>query len=646
MSDDPEQAAFWRETPAGEPVADPPDVTPDDPPASITIGDHEFVWTKGVRAKVTLSDADGRELGTACIPYDPDNQPSEDEVFSQADRLYHDLEHLRSIMRDDRVRDVANELAQGGTADLVIKTVADVMRGGIKVVVTPGPDDPASTVEQAHAIATEAQRLIDDNLEQILADIASVEADGRTFWQDFARDILAHATLWARRDVEATIESSGHSPDDVADDEFERLIWEMYRDGPYVHQALLTLWQGWAELLAEILVATFSGEGEPPEGETPILDTLVRKARANLGIADSPASSGPVSPPVFSANGYARIPNDPISMGTRKVLVANWPGERTRHPEFSFSNGAGTVVYSPSIKVFPSVDDAWDIVNRLGDGHADLFDYIMCKMLVAKAARSRDVYGDFRLEPAEVLDARDIAKHAKGGHKPENIADVIRQLDDLRSLEVRASVTGHTRAGAGRRGRKETVTLEHAIPLIIVSETLYRTTLSGERIPIAWNLRPGNWARELEQFTPQFAMMMQGILRLRARPDAHAKRIGRYLIGQYRIRANERSWKQPYRIRTLLEGAGIDIPERNGARFRGRIEAAFDVLSNPESMGGPACIAAWRYPVPIEETGRGWFERWLQSGIVIDPPAEIVNDRYAKIGDRSRRRRAPHKLAG
>lgn len=111
-------------------------------------------------------------------------------------------------------------------------------------------------------------------------------------------------------------------------------------------------------------------------------------------------------------------------------------------------------------------------------------------------------------------------------------------------------------------------------------QTLYRTALDGEKVPIAWHLRPGDWAIDMERFGPQLAIMMQGILKLHARNDAHAKRIGRYLVYQFRVRAAEQSWRQPYRVETLLKGAGVDVDRKNPARFRQRVEAALDTLGS------------------------------------------------------------------
>jgi len=134
----------------------------------------------------------------------------------------------------------------------------------------------------------------------------------------------------------------------------------------------------------------------------------------------------------------------------------------------------------------------------------------------------------------------------------------------------------------------------------------HETALDGEKVPIAWHLRPGDWAIDMERFGPQLAIMMQGILKLHARNDAHAKRIGRYLVYQYRIRAHQKTWAQPYRIETLLTGAGIEPDPDHARRFRERIESALDTLANTVEMSdGPVCIASWAYAKPIAATGRG-----------------------------------------
>lgn len=635
MSDTP----FWerddnddghRDTPAPEPPA------ADDTPDSITIDGHTFVRTPGVAAHVTWTDDDGRDMGTAYIPYDPDQQPSEEEVFAQAEEARAGLKHMRSVLNDDAVLNLARDIETSGTARAMVNVVAHGVRDGLRITVTADDSETPEELAELETVAREAERLVHDNIEVFLDEIAKQGQEPGKFWQDFARDILAHSLLWART---ATEETLGDYLDRIDDEEFDRVALETYRNGPYVTQAMLTLQETWIGLLAEIWAAAFEAEGDTP-GMPAVLETLMESARKSLAKKGAtPETNAQAVASAFTAEGYGRVTNDIVSAGSRRMLVAPWSGPRKQHPEFSFTSDAGHAIYALSEKAFPLAADAWNIIECLDDAHADTLDYILAKSLANKASHQRDAYGSFTVTADEILDARGIHKHKSGGHKPNNVAEVVSHIDHLAQLMVRASVTGYAKAGNGKRGKKESLTIE--APLILIPQTLYRTSLDGRKTPIAWHLRPGDWAIEMERFTPQLATMMQGILKLHARRDAHAKRIGRYLGSQYRIRANQKTWAQPYRIETLLDGAGVEVDRGHPDRFRQRIEAALNLLTNPVDMHGPVCVASWKYPHPIDATGRGWFARWLASGVVILPP-DAVKDPYQPIGERKRR---PRKLA-
>lgn len=118
-------------------------------------------------------------------------------------------------------------------------------------------------------------------------------------------------------------------------------------------------------------------------------------------------------------------------------------------------------------------------------------------------------------------------------------------------------------------------------------------------------MRPGDWAAELDRFGPQFAVTTKALLQLNTQNDMHAFSIGNHLTEEYRIRANQRSWKQPYRMAKLLEGAEIEIDRKNPGRFRKRIEAALDVLSNPIDMQDTPIIKSWKYADVVETKRRG-----------------------------------------
>jgi len=643
MSDTP----FWeRDDAPGEPDDETPaPVAPDDdippyidPDSVIEIDGIKFGEYRGVAAAVHYRGDDGKDRGTVYIPYDPDNQPPEDDVIAQATVTFGRLEHLRGALNEEVMLDLARGI-QESVGGVIVEAVVEALRGGLKINVTASDGDTPEELAEQETVAREAERLFDEHFAGIVRGIANSAADlpegtPGVFWQDFARDVLTNAIMWAE---DETREDLGAAIETMPDDEFETLVLEAYRNAPYITRAMLTLWKGQAERLGELIIALTQGDPDAPE--TPaILDTLMDAARTSLA-KQREASTG--TAPAFNADGYGHVDNSIVPVGSRLALVAAWSGPKTQHPEFRFESGAGQAIYALSAKTFPLAADAWRIVDTLDDAHVDTLDYILAKSLANKAARTRDEYGSFTVNREEILDARGIAKHVRGGHKPDNLAEVISHIDHLSQMMVRANVTGYTKAEPGKRGRKETLTVE--APLILVAQTIYRNSLDGEQVPIAWHLRPGDWAIEMERFTPQLATMMQGILKLHARKDAHAKRIGRYLVYQYRVRATQKTWAQPYRIETLLDGAGIEADRKNPRRFRERIEGAFDTLANTVEMGdGPACITSWKYPAPVAATGRGWFDQWLASGVVIMPPKVLTEERYGKIGARPRR---PRKLA-
>lgn len=619
----------WRPVQHGEPF---------------TTNGHEYRWSEGPIAVANFLDKDGNELGSVHIPFDPDTQqPGDDDMLKEAEHFFLSLEHLREGIRPEAIADLEPALHRSvsegeGVADIMIAIVAGALEGSLKVTVTDDDNDGLSP-EQLAALATEGERLFDSKLPDMVRSIADTpDGEGLTFWAKLAREIIATATLYAR-DTVAERMGGFDVVEALNDDDWEKFedqVNEEYRTGPYLGAASLSLTHSWTDSLGELVATVMKDAIADSESDTSkfLSEKLIKEARKALGF---PVASEPAAvTPAFTADGYAHIHNSLIPNGSRLALVAKWSGAKTAHPEFHFHSGGGRAIYAPSESIYPLAADAWRVVDALDDAHADTLDYILAKAL----ANQRDEYGLFRLTREEVLDARGIQKATSRGHKPENLTEIASHIEHLSQLMVRAIVTGYTKSTNGRRGKQETLTIE--APLILIDETLYRTTVDGQKTPIAWNLRPGGWSRDMDRFTPQLATMMQGILKLHAKNDAHAKRIGRYLVSQYRIRAYEKSWAQPHRIKNLLSGAGIEADRKNPKRFRERIEAALDTLSNPVAMGdGPVCIEQWKYTQPVEAKGRGWFDCWLESGIIIAPPAPITEE-YSKIGAKVRQ---PRKLA-
>ncbi len=232
---------FWKQTPPEDDTAaqTPPPDTPDDPKPGdvLTIGGHEFVWTEGVRAEVNLLDS-GKDLGRVYIPCDPDNRPGEDEVLAEARRFYHDMEHLRSIVRDDVVAQLAADIHSSGTATSMIALVAEGLAGSLSLTFD---DDDVTPPEQREALATEASRLFDEKLPAIIRDVLELKGGPvEGFWHQFARDIIATATIHARDDTADTL-GGPEAVEGLDDETFEAEVLEAYRNGPYITGAMLSL---------------------------------------------------------------------------------------------------------------------------------------------------------------------------------------------------------------------------------------------------------------------------------------------------------------------------------------------------------------------------------------------------------------------
>ena len=627
---------FWKQTPPEGDTAAQTSVsdTGDDPKPGdvVMVGGHEFVWTESVRAEVSLLDS-GKDLGRVYIPYDPNNKPGEDDMLARATRLYHDMEHIRSIVSEDVVSQLTADIHSSGTATSMIALVAEGLAGSLSV--TFDDDTPP---EQREVLAAEASRLFDKKLPEIIPGLLEIEGGPiKGFWHQFARDILATATIHARDDTADTL----GGPEALDDATFEAEVFNAYRNGPYITSAMLSLTPVWTETLYAIVSTTMTGISQLPYG-TELVEGLLTAARKSLGMDATPATR-PTFTPAFDADGYGRVANDLIARGVRQMLVAPWPGPRTRPPEFQYLSDSGAVTYGVE-RALDSLQDAWAIVDRLDDGHADLFDFILTKMLASMAVHSRDIYGDFIITPQEIYNARGLKKHPKGGHRPEYIREIISQMEDLKQIQLRAELSRHTKSKRG--GKPSRVSIEHAVDLIDIHETIEEVSPEGERTVLAWNLRPGNWTRALEGFTEQYALMMQGILMLHSTRERNAKRIGRYLIAQYRIRAFYKNWEQGYDVRTILDGAGIPIPDRNKPRFKSRIEAALDTLASPQKMHGPVCIDSWKYIRSIDMSRGDWFECWLETPVTILPTQKLMEDQYRGISRKSGRKLRPKQLAG
>ena len=104
------------------------------------------------------------------------------------------------------------------------------------------------------------------------------------------------------------------------------------------------------------------------------------------------------------------------------------------------------------------------------------------------------------------------------------------------------------------------------------------------------------------------------------------KRLTRYLSYQWRCRAHNGDYLQPYRVVTLLDAVGNTVDPRHPARTRTRLERTLETLL------GDRVIAAWQYDHWDEAhmDRQGWVDHWLKATILIEPP-EVIRQQYQRL---------------
>lgn len=620
------------------------------------IGEHEFRWSEGPIATANFYDGEGNELGIVHVPFDPETQQPDDDLLKEAENFFRSLEYLRKGIRQDAIDALEPALHQSGPgengggalSEIMISVVAEALQGNIRITVTDD-DEEGLTPDQLHALSAECERIFDAHLPDMVRGLAAAPAEeGLTFWQKLAREMIATATLHAR-DVVAEEWGGMEAVQALGDEEFavfEEQVNEAYRTGPYLAAASLSLSRTWIETLGELVSAVLQilFSDQDSDDSKHIATKVLREARKSLGLPVPPENADnlptPTLTPVFDADGYGRTDNSIISIGARRALSAGqkrWQLDLEAWPVFTHENGSGQALYSPSRLHFPTARDAMRAVDSYGPDHVAMLKYITAQHLANAVEKTSGPYGGFYLGIEDFLAFRGIKKHSGGGYRPEDRRAVVELVEALECIEVTGSIERHEQ-GKGRRGRKTTLTIRS--PLIVVSHRVTQPSmLDGTERPIAWYLRAGDWAAELERYGLQYAVTTKALLQLHPQNDRHAFDLGNHLTEQYRIRANQQNWSQPYRVCTILEGAEIEVDRKNPGRFRKRIEAALDVLTSPHDMQETPIIERWQYAQTIEPKGRGWLDRWLESGIIITPPARLIQP-YASL-----RRGHPRKLA-
>ena len=77
------------------------------------------------------------------------------------------------------------------------------------------------------------------------------------------------------------------------------------------------------------------------------------------------------------------------------------------------------------------------------------------------------------------------------------------------------------------------------------------------------------------------------------------KRLARYLSYQWRCRAHNGDYLQPFRVATLLDATGAELDRRDPARTRTRLEKALDTLFAGDQFSLSFALTSFRFHSPV-----------------------------------------------
>ena len=270
----------------------------------------------------------------------------------------------------------------------------------------------------------------------------------------------------------------------------------------------------------------------------------------------------------------------------------------------------------------------WQQREALSDLDADALDALSALWLYQARTPQEDAVADVdELLALRGLHAKRAGHGRRGGYMPAQRTVMLQALAHLQNLWLDMSALEvYDITPTGRRRRTPTRQALQSRAFTI-TDLFGQTRLDGGFDVHKFLFRPGSvFAHFLFGPGRQTALLAIQALRYDPYRQTWEKRLARYLSYQWRCKAHEGRYWQPFRVATLLEAVGAILDHRDPARTRAHLEKTLDTLLQD------TLIAAWQYD-RWDETltrRRGWAQHWLQATILIEPP-EIIRTTYRRL---------------
>lgn len=305
------------------------------------------------------------------------------------------------------------------------------------------------------------------------------------------------------------------------------------------------------------------------------------------------------------------------------------------HLEIPGKNGARTsITFKPDemTRLLPAaeydalVEGVWRKHSKLSTLDADCLT-IVTALWLEKAKAPADVavadIDDFLAMRG--LEKKPHGNGFRGGYTAEQREQVIAALCRLGDvwMEWEGPVVSR---GRGKKARPEVI----ASRAFIITDVKGQQRLDGRIDAETIVFQPGRvFGAFLQTVGRQTALLAHKALQYDPYRQEPEKKLTYYLSWQWRVRAREANYEQPFSVQRLLNEAGIETSVNDPARTKDRLEKALDQLRDDKIVNG------WDYNAEQwdeERDGgkRGWRAVWLNATIVIEAP-DVIKDHYRKI---------------
>ena len=488
-------------------------------------------------------------------------------------------------------------------------------------------------------------------------------AAGYDPWGGLADWLWSHQTAWAAAAMQRQL--GRESVRALTADEYGRIVAEyLYRSDPATlrersGQLLIT----YAQELAKVVVEALALTSVSAKRRDVLLGLRPLRHPSEL-LPPARSAQARALAPLLEDN-HLRVMSSGHYHALREALYKNTFTQVEGHPWPTARLSKGGILGEAQLRP-PAADGQallppeqvelwatamWRQREELSDLDADALDALSALWLYqARSVQDRAVADVDGLLAMRGIKPRSRGNGHRAGYELEQRAEMLRAVAHIQNLWITiaemdvpaAATTGH-----GRRPAKRVVQSR----AFVVTDRVGQVDPSGNLDVDKFVFRPGEvFAHFLLGPGSQTALLSAMALKYDPYRQIWEKRLARYLSWQWRTKARNAQYLQPYRVATLLDAVGKGLDARRPAVTRERLEKALDTLQRD------GVIAAWQYERWEESLAnqRGWGQLWIEATLLIEPPA-AVKERYQplvrhrpqapsaalpeRLGERIRRRR-------